>query len=34
MIDVRDAMALIVDRTSIAALRARGDRGKIPLLQD
>lgn len=33
MLDVRDAMALILDRTSIAALRARGGKiaaGRIP----
>jgi hypothetical protein len=31
MLDVRDSMALILDRTSIAAMRARGQRGAAPL---
>ena len=31
MIDVRDSMALILDRTSIAALRNRGARNKLAL---
>ncbi|HTV32866.1 MAG TPA: Rrf2 family transcriptional regulator [Methylocella sp.] len=31
MLDVRDAMALILDRTSIAALSARGTHEKLPL---
>jgi Rrf2 family protein len=31
MLDVRDSMALILDRTSIAAMRARGLKGPAPL---
>jgi Rrf2 family protein len=31
MLDVRDAMALILDRTSIAALSTRGNRDKLAL---
>jgi len=31
MLDVRDAMALILDRTGIAALSTRGDRDKLAL---
>lgn len=31
MLDVRDAMALILDRTSIAALCSRGNRDKLAL---
>ncbi len=33
MLDVRDAMALILDRTSIAALRARGKAPPAPALR-
>jgi Rrf2 family protein len=31
MLDVRDSMALILDRTSISSLRTRGSRDKLPL---
>jgi len=31
MLDVRDSMALILDRTSIAALSMRGNRERVPL---